>query len=112
MAEPTPERTPQDDTTERLRERLIQVVFDAGREVDVNAVRAIAADIAPELERLQQRLAALQDREERELDPLRRRVAELQAEVTRLTNELGQYRLDEQYEAMATAGAFDEEDPY
>jgi chromosome segregation ATPase len=36
----------------------------------------------------------------------------LKAEVERLTNELGQYRLDEQYEAMATAGAYDEEDPY
>jgi hypothetical protein len=34
------------------------------------------------------------------------------AEIERLTHELGQHRLDERYDAMATAGAYDEEHPY
>jgi len=53
--------TPPDDTTEGLRERLFQVVLDAGREVDVNAIRAIVAVVSPVLERQQAELAGMRD---------------------------------------------------
>lgn len=133
MPDPTaPERTPSDDTTEGTRKKLeaelsdlheqralLKVKLakseDARREQQAKDLTPCPVDHQCEQEQTCGCWCELHDVAIAECPTFRLVDSWLTAkdeEIAQLRNELGQYRLDEQYEAMATAGAFDEEDPF